>query len=169
MHGLGLQMDTALPIMTMCLSLGKCSSHHVCLPFAHSCCSSSLAGSKPQQSRKTWPASSCTVHAEYCTEVRKSGPQCSMKFRHEAGRLSGTPMAAPGPGQYATTTCTRPRSAAFTFGCSRPQSGSQTARCAHGIGCSRFHTHVRHAVVARQGSPCFWLVCLQLLCMLHIK
>lgn len=74
-----------------------------------------------------------SMYAEYCTEVHESGPRCSMKFRHEAGRLTGSPVAPPGPGQYSVTAYNRPRSAAFTFGCSRPQSGSQTARCAHVI------------------------------------
>lgn len=84
--------------------------------------------------KSIWPASSYSVCAEYCTDVRESGVGCSMKFRHEAGRVTGTPVAAPGPGQYAVTTCDRPRSAAFTFGCSRPQSGSQTVRFVHVIG-----------------------------------
>ena len=87
------------------------------------------------------------VYAEYCTEMRTSGPQCSLKFRHEAGRVTGSPVAPPGPGQYSVTTFDRPRSAAFTFGCSRPQSGMQTARCAHvicslaaALPCSMVHT-----------------------------
>jgi len=69
------------------------------------------------------------LHAAYMTAMAEVGPRCSMKFRHEAGRLTGDAVASPGPGQYSLTSCDRPRSAAFTFGCSRPQSTAQTLRC----------------------------------------
>lgn len=66
--------------------------------------------------------------AEYKTDVKQAGPSCSMKFRHEGGRVTGDTVMAPGPGQYSATTCNRPRSAAFSFGCSRPQAGSDALR-----------------------------------------
>lgn len=88
--------------------------------------------------KQRWLAFNCSACAEYCTEVRESGPQCSMKFRHAVGRLTGSPVAPPGPGQYTVTTCDRPHSAAFTFGCSRPQSSPQTARCAY-LTCKTAH------------------------------
>ena len=108
------------------------------------------------------------MYAAYCTEVRESGPQCSMKFRHEAGRLTGSLVAPPGPGQYSVTTCDRPRSAAFTFGCSRPQSGSQTARCAHVI-CSLAFRHPedtgkRWSLVCLRTSNIYKLYCISWQC-----
>ncbi|KAL0055226.1 hypothetical protein WJX82_009017 [Trebouxia sp. C0006] len=84
--------------------------------------------SMPSSSRGSELGQKAPGPGEYMTATAEVGPRCSMKFRHEAGRLTGDAVASPGPGQYSLTSCNRPRSAAFTFGCSRPQSTAQTLR-----------------------------------------
>ncbi|DBA77331.1 TPA: Outer dense fiber protein 3 [Trebouxia sp. C0005] len=84
--------------------------------------------SMPSNSRGSELGHKVPGPGEYMTAMAEVGPRCSMKFRHEAGRLTGDAVASPGPGQYSLTSCDRPRSAAFSFGCSRPQSTTQTLR-----------------------------------------